>query len=180
MSSQSIPFRLLPGSSSKNAFNYPIEAIKLSEGHFSAQELIQQLIRNDPYDINNIITCPSNQDKNVWIIEQLRQIVLELNDMCVEFESCCNSETCPNMVATKDEFLCAAHSQPQPCCAIDYIVHTLNGFTALLNNSEYFPSRVKVNQKSVQYVASITRRLYRIFAHAYYKHTDMFWEFEVL
>lgn len=27
------------------------------------------------------------------------------------------------------------------CCAIDYITHTLDGATALLNSSRYFPSR---------------------------------------
>jgi hypothetical protein len=37
--------RLLPGSSATTAFEYDIESIKKSEGHFSAQELMQQLIR---------------------------------------------------------------------------------------------------------------------------------------
>ena len=170
---------LYPGTSHHVAFDYSLEQAMQSEGHFSAQEVIQQLIRKNPKDVVEICACPVNQDKSVWIIEQLRQFVLELNAMCVELDAVCTSESCPTMIATKDEFLCAAHSAPQQCCAIDYIIHTLNGFTALLNNMEYFPSRVKVNAKSVQFVASITRRLYRIFAHAYFKHVDMFWKFEM-
>ena len=52
----------------------------------------------------------------------------------------CTRESCPKMIATKDEFLCAAHPQPRECCAIDYIVHQINGFAALLN-SDFFPNR---------------------------------------
>lgn len=30
-------------------------------------------------------------------------------------------------------YLCAAHKAPKECCAIDYIIHTLDGTAALLN-----------------------------------------------
>lgn len=51
--------------------------------------------------------------------------------------SCC--VVCPSkLVARRTIVRERARTQ---CCAMDYIVHTLNGFTALLNSVDVFPSR---------------------------------------
>jgi len=34
------------------------------------------------------------------------------------------------------------NSHPQQCCAIDYIIHTVDSATALLNSPRAFPSRL--------------------------------------
>ncbi|KAI9350894.1 Mob1/phocein [Obelidium mucronatum] len=65
---------------------------------------------------------------------------------------------CQEMKAGEWQYLCAAHPSPQPCSAIDYIIHTLDSTTALLNNTKLFPSR--------------------IFAHAWFHHRLVFDEFE--
>lgn len=82
------------------------------------------------------------------------------------------------------------------CPAIDYIIHTLDGATILLNNSKYFPSRlvfyfhflffswhfnfrISVPEPSLKHFQSIARRLYRIFAHAYFHHREVYEYFEV-
>ncbi len=71
-------------------------------------------------------------------------------------------------------YLCAAHKTPKECCAIDYIIHTLDGTAALLNSDKYFPSRVSIPESSLKYFQSIARRLYRVFSHAYFHHKDLF------
>lgn len=99
----------------------------------------------------------------------------------------CTRDTCPEMKAGEWLFLCAAHfpqstmSSPSangvgasPCCAIDYTVHTLNGATTLLNSSKNFPSRISIPPASQRHYPSLSRRLYRIFAHAYYHHREVF------
>ena len=75
-------------------------------------------------------------------------------------------------------YLCAAHKAPQECNAVGYILHTLDSTAAILNSNKLFPSRVNIPDASVKHFGSIVRRLYRIFAHAYYHHHDLFVAFE--
>ncbi|OZJ03669.1 hypothetical protein BZG36_03547 [Bifiguratus adelaidae] len=63
--------------------------------------------------------------------------------------------------------------------AIDYIVHTLDGATALLNSNRYFPGRLSIPEPSVKHLTSTVRRLYRIFAHAYFSHRELFEQYEM-
>ena len=72
----------------------------------------------------------------------------------------CTRATCPEMKAGEWLYLCVAHGDDgarevrpyhlsrilhdrrfQQCCAIDYILHTLDSATALLNSPRAFPSR---------------------------------------
>jgi len=62
----------------------------------------------------------------------------------------------------------------EQCCAIDYIMHTLDSATALLNSPRVFPSRISIPQTSHRHFSSLARRLSRIFAHAYYHHREAF------
>jgi hypothetical protein len=78
----------------------------------------------------------------------------------------------------------------QQCCAIDYILHTVDSATALLNSPRAFPSRcalllyhfaiaepcisITIPQASQRHFASLARRLGRIFAHAYFQHREAF------
>jgi hypothetical protein len=48
----------------------------------------------------------------------------------------------------------------------------------MLTSTKYFPSRLSLHQASVKHLASIFRRLYRIFAHAWFQHRHVFWEVE--
>jgi len=174
-------FRNLPGTPGKLCFAAwpPEQKFEELDGQFAIQEYIQQLIRKDPSDIATICKCPKGHDSNVWILEHLRIFLAQLNLLAVYLSEDCTGESCPMMVATKDwEFLCAAHQgAPRKCSAIDYTVHTLSGFNALLNSDE-FPSRVRVTPKAIKFFPSIARRLYRLFAHPYYHHRQIFDEFE--
>ncbi|KAF8996207.1 Mob1/phocein, partial [Cyathus striatus] len=74
-------------------------------------------------------------------------------------------------------YLCVAHGNDgamEQCCAIDYILHTLDSATALLNSPRAFPSRLQIPQTSHRHFSSLARRLGRIFAHAYFHHREAF------
>lgn len=55
----------------------------------------------------------------------------------------------------------------------------MTGFNLLLTSTESFPNRYTIQPKAAQQFGNIARRLYRVFAHAYYHHRSVFDEFEV-
>jgi hypothetical protein len=70
------------------------------------------LIRSNPNDIARIVEPPVGVDESVWQYEHIRQFILELNLLVVQLLGICTNETCPKMVATDTQFLCAAHKSP--------------------------------------------------------------------
>ncbi|KAK6097800.1 hypothetical protein BDV3_001660 [Batrachochytrium dendrobatidis] len=159
--------------------DWPVFLLESDSSMFSVQQHIQSLVRKDPANITAILDFPAGQDEPVWQYEHLRQVCNELNSLFVILAEECLPSTCPDMKAAEWLYLCAAHPSPQPCSAIDYIVHTIDGASALLNNSGMFPSRVTIPKESVKHLHNIARRLYRIFAHAYFHHREVFVEFEM-
>ncbi|KAF1800751.1 Mob1/phocein [Mucor lusitanicus] len=170
--------RLYPGRRLEDTFQWPFENLDSLESSFNVQEYLQQLIRLDCSDVQRIIELPENVDDEVWQYEHLRQVCLELSLLVVALETECTKQHCPEMKADGWLYLCAAHPSTQSCPAIDYIIHTLDGATILLNNSKYFPSRISVPEPSLKHFQSIARRLYRIFAHAYFHHREIYESFE--
>ncbi|KAG0149359.1 hypothetical protein CROQUDRAFT_59331 [Cronartium quercuum f. sp. fusiforme G11] len=164
----------------------PSTFLQSIESPFQVQEYIALLVRANPHDVNQIISLPatlnlsSNNNlvpQEVWIYEQLRRFSQDLSYPFVSsLQIECKRSTCPEMKAGEWLYLCAAHAtaNENDCCAIDYIVHTLDGATALLNSARYFPSRLQIPTTSIKHFTSIARRLYRIFAHAWFHHRDIF------
>lgn len=138
------------------------------------------MIRKDHTDVDSILEPPQGHDDlAVWKYEHLRQFCLELNGMAVRMQNECEPAVCTKMKATEQWiFLCAAHGEPKECSALDYTLHTLHGAASLLNSIKHFDSRVSIRESSVQRLGSIARRIYRIFAHAYFHHKQLFDEFE--
>jgi hypothetical protein len=168
-----------PGTKRSELWNWNQEEYSNISGPFAVQEYIQELIRSDPGEIQKIIEPPTDVDISVWQYEHMRQFILELNLLVVHLEEVCTNVTCPKMKATDEWlYLCASHKTPQECSAIDYMTHTLDHATALMQNSKNFNSRVSVPPTSIKYLVSIVRRLYRLFTHTYYHHRDVFGEFE--
>ncbi|KAH8875127.1 MOB kinase activator-like 4 [Schistosoma japonicum] len=164
-----------PGTKAEEWCNWPDEPFEDMESTLA----VQQTIRRDFNNVDEILTAPEGQDEVVWKYEHLRQFCMELNGLAVRLQLECTPKTCPQMTATDQWiFLCAAHKTPKECPAVDYTRHTLDGAACLLNSSKYFPSRVSIKVTSVNRLDSVCRRVYRIFSHAYYHHREIFDAFE--
>jgi hypothetical protein len=137
------------------------------------------VVESEPLDVDTCIQLPLNADELLWQYELLRLFTVELGELIVLLSKDCSRETCPQMKATDEWlFLCAAHKKPQECCAMDYMVHTIDGSAALLNSTKYFPSRATVPPSSKKFYQSVARRLYRVYAHAYFHHNVIYKQFE--
>ena len=163
--------RNLPGTKVAKMWNWTARPFAEYDGPLALAEYIQDLIRSKPSDIEGIYDLPSEKvDVLLWQYEHLRQFVLEFNLLLVALAGECTVETCPKMTASNEwQYLCAAHRKPQDCAAIDYITHTIDGSTALLT-ARPSPSEVS----SAKHFQSMSRRLYRIFAHVYFHHRGTF------
>ncbi|UYV67592.1 MOB4 [Cordylochernes scorpioides] len=180
-----------PGTKAENFCNWPDEAFDSMDSTLAVQQgwprtcsvfvpqFIQQTIRKNPSNVEEILNLPEDQNEGVWKYEHLRQFCMELNGLAVKLQGECNPDSCTQMTATEQWiFLCAAHKTPKECPAIDYTRHTLDGAACLLNSNKYFPSRVSIKETSVAKLGSVCRRVYRIFSHAYYHHRTIFDDFE--
>jgi hypothetical protein len=168
-----------PGTKAEQWGNWPELSFENMNSTCAVQQYIQLLIKRNPEDIKTIVTCPEGQDPNVWQYEHLRLICLELNPLLVMLSNECHPDVCDTMKATDDaEFFCAAHPKAQPCSAIDYSIHTVDGSISLLNCHSFFPTRVSIQPTSLKHFSNIARRLYRIFAHTWFHHREVFVEFE--
>lgn len=113
---------------------------------------------------------------------------MKANNLVIAFfgeEPPCSSQTCPEMRASEWQYLCAVHEPPKSCCAIDYCCHTLDWATNVLTSPRQFPSRLTLGsdasggpQASMRHLTNIFRRVYRIFAHAWFQHRSVFWQVE--
>lgn len=131
---------------------------------------------------------PEGVDRALWLYELCRFLTMKINNLIVAFffeNPPCSAQTCPEMQASEWQYLCAVHDPPKTCCAIDYCCHTLDWATNILTSPKYFPSRLTLGleasggpQASMRHLVNIFRRLYRIFAHAWFKHREVFWQVE--
>ncbi|CAB4056730.1 MOB kinase activator-like 4,MOB-like protein phocein [Lepeophtheirus salmonis] len=168
-----------PGTKTTDFNQWPNLDFEDMDSTLAVQQYIQQTIRRDVSDVEAILKSPETQDEGVWKYEHLRQFSMELNGLAVLLQGECNPKMCTQMTATEQWiFLCAAHKTPKECPAIDYTRHTLDGAACLLNSNKYFPSRISIKECFVAKLASVCRRVYRIFSHAYFHHRVLFDAFE--
>lgn len=135
-----------------------------------------------------LATPPENVDRSLWLYELCRFLVQKANNLIVAFfaeSPPCSAQTCPEMRASEWQYLCAVHDPPKSCCAIDYCCHTLDWAGNILTSQKHFPSRLTLgsdaaggSQQGVRQLTNIFRRVYRIFAHAWFQHRQVFWHVE--
>lgn len=135
---------------------------------------------------------PVNTAKEIWLYELGRFLIQKTNAIIVALFSdtpACSATTCHEMRASEWQYLCAVHDPPKSCSAIDYCCHTLDWAASTLCNSKLFPSRLglgsggsggtdKVLVQQMKEITNIFRRVYRIYAHAWFQHRDVFWRVE--
>jgi len=181
---EAVPRRIRPGTRYKDFYNYPSKPYDVHrEQILGISSWIDQNAReNGVSDPDSTITPPGNpspEDINLWKYEQVRYFCKELNWLCVELQGYCPPKKYPQMIATEQWiFLCAAHKTPKECAAVDYMRHTLDFVGNQLNDVKRFPSRISIKEVNVQKLSNICRRVYRIFAHAYYQHKSIYETFE--
>jgi Mob1/phocein family len=125
-------------------------------------------------------------DRNLWLYELCRFLTIKANDVLVALfadNPPCTAQSCPEMRASEWQYLCAVHDPPKPCCAIDYCCHTLDWAGNVLSSPKYFASRLTMGEggnaaASMRHLTNIFRRVYRIFAHAWFQHRGVFWQVE--
>ncbi|KAI4647529.1 uncharacterized protein J4E78_008843 [Alternaria triticimaculans] len=143
-----------------------------------------------PVDRNmalKIAQSPANVDRTLWLYELCRFLIQKVNSIITALfadDPPCSSLTCPEMRASEWQYLCAVHDPPKSCCAIDYCCHTLDWAANTLTSPKHFPSRLALGTDSstqhsqMRQLTNIFRRVYRIFAHAWYSHREVFWKVE--
>lgn len=189
--------RIRPGSRSRD-INTGLSPIALSEldSAFQLQEHLASLLTatttitspgdSTPHTVpiskesaKTLASPPPGIDPQLWCYELTRRLTRDLNYLLVALlQDNCTNKTCPQMRASEWQYLCAVHDSPQSCCAIDYSCHTLDYAATILTSSRYFPSRLSLTAQGGKHLSSIFRRLYRIFAHAWFQHQPVFWQVE--
>ncbi|KAK0325601.1 hypothetical protein LTR82_003136 [Friedmanniomyces endolithicus] len=144
---------------------------------------------------------PPHTSRDIWLYELARFLIQRTNTIIIALfadDPPCSPATCSEMRASEWQYLCAVHDPPKSCAAIDYCCHTLDWAAGVLSSSKTFPSRLglgsqggggggggvgaqgqdKVLQHQLREITNIFRRVYRIYAHAWFQHREMFWRVE--
>ncbi|KAJ5081898.1 hypothetical protein NUU61_010162 [Penicillium alfredii] len=194
--------RIRPGTKAGDmAFGPPLIPLSQLDSPFQLQEHLKALYHHftKPEGSDTVVPIsrevavqlaepPEGVDRSLWLYELCRFLTMKVNNLIIAFfaeNPPCSSQTCPEMRASEWQYLCAVHDPPKSCCAIDYCCHTLDWANNTLTSPKYFPSRLTLGseaaggpQASMRHLTNIFRRLYRIFAHAWFQHRDVFWEVE--
>ncbi|KAK6331071.1 hypothetical protein TWF718_003259 [Orbilia javanica] len=184
--------RIRKGTKSKDITGPPLVPLAELDSAFQLQEHLAALLSSitsppgsdhivplSRKDCDRIASCPDGIDEWMWCYELTRRLTRDLNHLVVGLLSDnCTEETCPEMRASLWQYLCAVHDPPRSCCAMDYSVHTLDHAASTLCSTKHFPSRLNINANGTKQLSSIFRRLYRIFAHAWFLHRSVFWDVE--
>ncbi|KAJ0415640.1 Mob1/phocein [Aspergillus carlsbadensis] len=194
--------RIRPGSkASEMSAGPPLIPLSQLDSPFQLQEHLKALYnhytRPEGADIvypiqrevaRQLAEPPEGIEKSLWLYELCRFLTMKANNLIIAFfaeNPPCSAQTCPEMRASEWQYLCAVHDPPKACCAIDYCCHTLDWATNILTSPKHFPSRLTLGSESgggpqagMRHLTNVFRRLYRIFAHAWFQHRDVFWQVE--
>ncbi|KAI4173159.1 MAG: hypothetical protein LQ343_003086 [Gyalolechia ehrenbergii] len=199
---QSATRRIRPGTKAEDmASGPPVVPLRQLDSAFQLQEHLKALYAsftksekgNHSIAINAetaraLANAPEGVDPLLWLYELCRLLVIQTGAVLVGFYSDdppCSKDTCPEMRASEWQYLCAVHDPPKACYAIDYCNHTLDWAANQLTSPKIFPSRLTLGSQStggsqggLRALTNIMRRCYRIFAHAWYSHRQVFWNVE--
>ena len=155
--------------------------------HFTHPEEATNYIPIDKEAALRLAQPPEGSDRELWLYELCRFLCEKVNSIIIALfadNPPCSAQTCPEMRASEWQYLCAVHDPPKCCCAIDYCCHTLDWAANTLTSPRHFPSRLALGtdanntQQQVRQLTNIFRRVYRIFAHAWFQHREVFWRVE--
>ncbi|KAL8801725.1 MAG: hypothetical protein Q9182_004264 [Xanthomendoza sp. 2 TL-2023] len=199
---QSASRRIRPGTRATDmAAGPPLVPLSEIDSSFQLQEHLKALYNSYTRPAQDCTSAPINAesahalakgpegvDPLLWLLELCRLLVIKTNDILVAFfneSPPCSKDTCPEMRASEWQYLCAVHDPPKACCAIDYCNHTLNWSGDQIASPKNFPSRLTLGSQStggsqggLRILTNIMRRCYRIYAHSWFQHRQVFWNIE--
>ncbi|GAB1743001.1 hypothetical protein NU219Hw_g8698t1 [Hortaea werneckii] len=178
-----------------------LKALHYSYTHPPDSSAVQPITASIAHDLAQ---PPPHTASEIWLYELGRFLIQKTNQIIVALfadSPACSAQTCPEMRASEWQYLCAVHDPPKSCSAIDYCCHTLDWAATTLTSSKMFPSRLglgsspssslsaagttaaaittdKVLASQMKEITNIFRRVYRIYAHAWFQHREMFWRVE--
>ncbi|KAJ1726762.1 hypothetical protein LPJ61_004976 [Coemansia biformis] len=164
----------LPGTREEDCFGWAYGSVREVGTALAGQEYLQGLLRQRRFDLDKLLQVPDGVDRLGWLFEHMRQICIEMGLYVAQIRKECTEQTCPMMRANEAPFYCAGHGHPRPCSAIGYAVHTLDYAVRLLTSAFPGGGSGSVDEASQKHFQSMVRRLYRIFAHAYFHHREFF------
>ncbi|KAI9500874.1 hypothetical protein GGI25_005020 [Coemansia spiralis] len=161
----------LPGTREEDCFSWTYDSAEITTP-LMAQEYLQSLLRTRRFDIDHLLQTPAGVEQISWLYEHMRQICIELGFYISMMHKECTERSCPVMRANETTYYCAGHGHPRPCSAIGYAVHTIDYAVQQLSSTSMVVWRA--GETSMKHFQSMVRRLYRIFAHAYFHHRELF------
>eukprot|EP00484_Ammonia_sp_Unknown_P031003 CAMPEP_0197028788 /NCGR_PEP_ID=MMETSP1384-20130603/8396_1 /TAXON_ID=29189 /ORGANISM="Ammonia sp." /LENGTH=324 /DNA_ID=CAMNT_0042457845 /DNA_START=423 /DNA_END=1397 /DNA_ORIENTATION=- len=183
--------RIYAGMKRSEILQYKPTAISEKDGLYGISEYIVEVIKDDYTNIERIIEIPKdlsqqsggNDARLQFQVEMMKYFLIEVGFFVVFLSVQCNNTNCNKMQATsKFRYRCSAHRKPKDCNAIQYCVHTLDLFTERLNHKDYnicSPTFSKIPEKKAKKdIGDLCRRVYRIFAHAFFHHQQLFDKYE--
>lgn len=134
-----------PGTKVADLWNWdPVELSKM-DSSFAMQQYISQQLRQYPTKVRRLVKLPPDQDEKLWVYENMRQFLQELNGFIIYHQKVCTAETQPKMEMEIDgetvSFFCSAFKPPQAVSAIDYMINTLAHSESMINSPKSFPNR---------------------------------------
>ncbi|KAJ2718955.1 hypothetical protein GGI07_005502 [Coemansia sp. Benny D115] len=158
----------IPGMREEDCFAWSYEGPeRTTQRLVDSQGYLQSLLRTHRFDAAALLKEPAGVDSMSWLAQHMRQMCTELGMFVSLVRAECTEQRCPVMRAQETTYYCAGHGKPRPCSAIGYAVHTLDYAVRQLGQPrDWAPS--------MKHFQSMVRRLYRIFAHVYFHHRDLF------
>ncbi|KAJ2776800.1 hypothetical protein H4R18_005482 [Coemansia javaensis] len=156
----------LPGTREEDCFGWAYGSVDEVGTERAGQEYLQGLLRQGRFDLERLLEEPAGVERGEWAHEHMRQVCIEMGLYVAQAHRECTEGGCPVMRAGEATYYCASHERPQQCSALGYSVHTLDSAVHTLG-----AATAAVPRRQLQ---SMARRLYRIFAHAYFHHREFF------
>ena len=176
--------RVYFGQKRDEVFKYEATAISEKFTLFAMSEYIKELITSDYTNIERIIDVPRDVDgadgRLQFLVCSMKILLIEVGLFVVYLSPQCNQKNCSKMQATtKFRYRCSAHRKPKDCNSIQYMVHTLDLFTEKMSSPQYIYSNEKIPEKKAKKdMGDLCRRVYRIFAHSFFHHQQLFDHYE--
>ncbi|GAB5363211.1 hypothetical protein AAMO2058_000864200 [Amorphochlora amoebiformis] len=122
------------------------------------------------------VKLPPGENEDEWLATATVEVFNQVLTMYGSLYGCCTSKTCPKMTADKG-FRYAwrdnnKYKKPKEVSAPDYIILLFDWVEEKIQNPKLFPTNpdTPFPEEIRKEIKNIFKRLFRVYAHIYYKH----------